>query len=279
MATRTDNSETEQPGGRAGQAAENLYKQARMPLVAALGAGEVAAHAVADSVHRVREQLNEHAGSARETVSELPSDLGELRDRIRSGDLRELLDNYRDSAAKLYGYFGERGEDALQRLRAQPGVRSAKSQVEHAQERFEGAVGEARELADDVLGRVSTTTRSSGEKAARTTETVAEESAETVRETGKRAASETRGATRRTANRASTAKSGDRTGSGSSGRTGSASGSSAGGSSAGGSSGSGSSASGSSGGGSRSGGQRGSTAGRNNPSKQPKSAARNKEQS
>ncbi|SFT60838.1 heparin binding hemagglutinin HbhA [Actinopolyspora lacussalsi subsp. righensis] len=274
MATRTENSDTEQPGGRAGQAAEGLYKQARMPLVAALGAGEVAAHAVADSVHRVREQLNEHAGSARETVSELPSDLGELRERIRSGEVRELLDGYRDSAARLYGYFSERGEDALQRLREQPGVRHAKSQVEHAQERFEGAVGEARELADDVLGRVSTTTRSFGEKAARTTRTVAEETAgtvreagaeaaraaeetaETVRETGERAASETRGATRRTANRASAAKSGGRGGSASGG-----------------------SASGGSGSGSRSGGQRGSSGSRNNPSKQPRSAARNKEQS
>ncbi|MGJ7905743.1 hypothetical protein ACOQFL_04600 [Actinopolyspora sp. H202] len=274
MATRTDNSETEQPGGRAGQAAEGLYKQARMPLLAALGAGEIAAHAVADSVHRVREQLNEHAGSARETVNELPSDLGELRDRIRSGDLRELLDSYRDSAARLYGYFGERGEDALQRLREQPGVRLAKSQVEHAQERFEGAVGEARGLADDVLGKVGTTTRSFGEKAARTTETVAEETAETVRETGGRAASETRGATRRTANRASAAKSGGRSGSGSSGRSGSGSGSSASGSST-----SGSSTSGSSTSGSRSGGQRGSTGSRNNPSKQPRSAARKKEQS
>ncbi|MDP9642854.1 heparin binding hemagglutinin HbhA [Actinopolyspora lacussalsi] len=276
MATRTENSDTEQPGGRAGQAAEGLYKQARMPLVAALGAGEIAAHAVADSVHRVREQLNEHAGSARETVSELPSDLGELRERIRSGEVRELLDGYRDSAARLYGYFSERGEDALQRLREQPGVRHAKSQVEHAQERFEGAVGEARELADDVLGRVSTTTRSFGEKAARTTRTVteetagtvreagaeaaraAEETAETVRGTGERAASEARGATRRTANRASAAKSDGRGGSASGGRSGSTSGGS--------------------GSGSRSGGQRGSSGSRNNPSKQPRSAARNKEQ-
>ncbi|GAB3546112.1 hypothetical protein [Actinopolyspora lacussalsi] len=276
MATRTENSDTEQPGGRAGQAAEGLYKQARMPLVAALGAGEIAAHAVADSVHRVREQLNEHAGSARETVSELPSDLGELRERIRSGEVRELLDGYRDSAARLYGYFSERGEDALQRLREQPGVRHAKSQVEHAQERFEGAVGEARELADDVLGRVSTTTRSFGEKAARTTRTVteetagtvreagaeaaraAEETAETVRGTGERAASEARGTTRRTANRASAAKSDGRGGSASGGRSGSTSGGS--------------------GSGSRSGGQRGSSGSRNNPSKQPRSAARNKEQ-
>ncbi|SDP86805.1 heparin binding hemagglutinin HbhA [Actinopolyspora xinjiangensis] len=274
MATRTDGRENERAGGRAGHVAESLYEQARTPLIAALGAGDVAAHAVADSVQKVREQLNEHAGSARETVSEFPTDLGELRDRLRSGELRELVGSYRDSAARLYGYFSERGEDTLRRLRSQPGVQRARSQVEHAQERFEGAVGEARELADDVLGKVSTTTRSFGEKAARTAETVAgetagamretgaeaaEETAETVRETGARAASETRSAARRTADRASGAKTGAK--SGGSGHSGSRSRSGAQG------------GSGSQGG---SGGQRGSTGG-NNPSKQPRSAARGRD--
>ncbi|ASU80343.1 hypothetical protein CDG81_21040 [Actinopolyspora erythraea] len=271
MATGTDDRENEQAGTRTGHVAENLYEQARTPLVAVLGAGDVAAHAVADSVQKVREQLNEHAGSARDTASEFPTDLGELRDRLRSGELRGLIDSYRDSAARLYGYFSERGEDTLRRLRAQPGVQRARTQVEHAQERFEGAVGEARELADDVLGRVSTTTRSFGEKAARTAETVAEETAgaaretgaeaaeaaeetaETVRETGERAASETRSAARRTADRASGAKSGGSGRSGSRSRSGSQGGS------------------GSKGG---SGGQRGSAGGGNNPSKQPRSAAR-----
>lgn len=174
---------------QAGRAAETAYQQARGPLVAALGAGDVAAHAVVETAQRVRDQISDYADAARENTAGAPSDLGELRDRLRSGELRKLLDHYRDSAAQVYGYCGERGERALERLRARPEVRRAGEQVGQAQHRVEEVVDGAWDVADDVLGKVGTTTRSFGERAARTTEDVAEETAERVNEAGDRAAS------------------------------------------------------------------------------------------
>lgn len=197
------------------QSTGTTMEQARTPLLAALGAGDLAAHAVADTVHKVREQLNERAESARAGVNDLPQDLDELRGKLDPAEVRKLVDSYTQSAVQLYGYLAERGEDALGKLRSQP-------QVQRAQERFEGAVGDARDLADDALGKVTTNARSFGEKAARTTEKVADETAqtvqetaedtaETVRETGAQAASTTRSSARRTANRTAAAKSGGTT--------------------------------------------------------------------
>ncbi|NYH78727.1 heparin binding hemagglutinin HbhA [Actinopolyspora biskrensis] len=215
---------------QAGKVAETAYQQARGPLVAALGAGDIAAHAVAETAQRVRDQISDCANAARESTAGTPSDLGELRDRLRSGELRKLLDHYRDSAVQVYGYCGERGERTLEQLRTRPEVQRTRDQVGQAQHRVEEVVDGAWEVADDVLGKVSTTTRSFGEKAARTTENVAEETAEkvneagdraasaaaeasdSVREAGKQAASETRSTARRTAARSSAAKKGGSTG-------------------------------------------------------------------
>ncbi|SDR10191.1 hypothetical protein [Actinopolyspora saharensis] len=197
---------------QAGRVAETAYQQARGPLVAALGAGDLAAHAVAETAQRVRDQLSDYASSARENTAGAPADLGELRDRLRSGELRKLLEHYRDSAAEVYGYCGQRGEQTLERLRARPEVQRTREQVGQAQHRVEEVVDGAWGVADDVLGKVSTTTRSFGERVARTTENVAEETAERVNEAGDRAASETRSAARRTAARSSAAQEDDSTG-------------------------------------------------------------------
>ncbi|WP_033374836.1 hypothetical protein [Actinopolyspora halophila] len=214
---------------QAGRAAETAYQQARGPLVAALGAGDVAAHTVVETAQRVRDQISDYANAARENTAGTPSDPGALRDRLRSGELRKLFDHYRDSAVQVYGYCGERGERTLERLRTRPEVQRTREQVGQAQHRVEEVVDGAWEVADDVLGKVSTTTRSFGEKAARTTEDVAEGTAERmseagdraasaaaeasdgVREAGKQAASETRSAARRTAARSSAAKKGGST--------------------------------------------------------------------
>ncbi|WP_211212879.1 hypothetical protein [Actinopolyspora mortivallis] len=167
MTTRQDEQTRRDDQGRtgngAGRTAESLYHQARTPLLAALGAGDIAAHAVMETAQRVRDQITEYAGSARGQGSGQHLDLGELRERLRAGQLRELLDHYRDSAVRFYGYCGQRGERTLERLRNQPGVRRAEDQVGQAQHRVEEVVDEARELADDVLGRVSTVTRQFGE--------------------------------------------------------------------------------------------------------------------
>lgn len=202
---------------QAGHALEGAVHHARTPLMAALGAGDIAARTVADTVKQVRDQINESAGTAREGIGEIPGELYSMRYRLDPAELRKLIDSYTNSAVRIYGDLAHRGEDAFGRLREQPRVQRAVDQVGNAQERFEGAVGDARGLADDVLGRVTTTTRSYGEKAARKTESTAngaaatvrstaEDTADTVQDAGAKAASTTRSTARKTANRTAAAK-------------------------------------------------------------------------
>lgn len=105
-------------------------EQARTPLLAALGAGDVAARALLDTLNRLREQ----ADSAR---AELANDPAELRKR---------LDEYAQSAARLYGYLAERGEETLSRIRA------AQQESCPAQARSEEPADESADISDDVLG-------------------------------------------------------------------------------------------------------------------------------
>ena len=192
---------------QAAKAIGGAVEQARTPILAALGAGDLATHAVVDTLHKVRTQINERASSAKAGVNDLPSDLGELREKLDPAELRKLVDSYTKSAVKIYNSLADRGEDTLGRLRSQPQVQRAWSQMETAQGRVEGAVEDVRELADDVLGRVTRSTRSFGEKAAQTTEQVADEAGEAVKEAGTKAASTTRSTARKTASRTAAAKS------------------------------------------------------------------------
>ncbi|MER7013239.1 hypothetical protein ABT324_17615 [Saccharopolyspora sp. NPDC000359] len=127
-------------------------EQARTPLLAALGAGDLAAQALLEAVGKVRTQLNERAEAARQ---ELPNDLEELRGKLDPAELRKRVDAYSQTAKQLYDYLAERGEETLHRLQDQPQVKKAWSQVGTAQDRVEETVGEVRDLADDVLGKVS----------------------------------------------------------------------------------------------------------------------------
>lgn len=184
---------------KARAAVANAFEQARTPLLAALGAGDVAAQAVIDAITKLRTQVND-----------LPTDATELRGKLDPAELRKLADQYADAAIKLYQYLSEHGEETLAKLRSQPQVKRAVEQFDQAaqaaQQRAESAVGDARELADEVLGRVVRRTRSTGEKTARTVESVADDAAEQVREAGDKAAHEVRSTSRKAANRTSTAR-------------------------------------------------------------------------
>lgn len=202
---------------QAAEALSGAAEQARTPLLAALGAGDLAARTVLDAVHKVRTEINERTESARSGTGDLPGDLNELRERLDPAELRKQVDQCAKSAVELYGYLADRGQDALGRLQAQPPVDRARSQAGTAQGRAAEAVGEVRDLADDVLGKVSRSTRSFGEKAARATEDAAgeaaravqdaaDEAADTVRDAGTRTASETRSTARKAANRTESAQ-------------------------------------------------------------------------
>ena len=150
-----------------GQAVDAL----RTPLLAALGAGDLATQAVRDAVNKTRTRVNEGADAAKGAVDELPRDLAGVRERLDPAELRKLVDEYTDAAQKLYQKLADQGEDALTKLRAQPQVGKALDQLEEAiatlQHRVGDVAGDAREIAEEVLAKVTRQTRSVGEKTAR----------------------------------------------------------------------------------------------------------------
>ncbi|TDD43147.1 hypothetical protein [Saccharopolyspora elongata] len=137
---------------QAAHALGEAVEQARTPLLAALGAGDLAAQALVEAVNKVRTQLNERAEAARQ---DLPADFGELRDKFDPAELRKRVDAYSQTAKNLYDYLAERGEETLHRLQDQPQVKKVWDQVGTAQGKVEDTVDEVRDLADDVLGKVS----------------------------------------------------------------------------------------------------------------------------
>ena len=187
------------------EALSTAVDQVRTPLLAALGAGDLATQAVVDAVNKARHRVNERAEAAKGAVEELPGDLAGLREKLDPAELRKLVDEYTEAAQKLYQRLTDAGEDALSKLRAQPQVKKALDQLEEAiatlQDRVGDVAGDARELADDLLARVSRRTRSVGEKTARGVKKVAAEVAEDVQEAGDEVAHEVRSASRKAANR------------------------------------------------------------------------------
>ena len=84
-----------------GEAAE----LARTPLLAAIGAGDLAARAVVESLTKLREQVNERTEAAR---TDLPRDFGQLRERLDPAELRKRVDSYAESARQLIDYLAGR---------------------------------------------------------------------------------------------------------------------------------------------------------------------------
>ena len=198
-------------GEQAKAVVTTAFEQVRTPLLAAIGVGDVATQAVIDAVSKARTQFTERAEQARSVVDDLPTDVTSLREKLDPAELRKLVDTYPEAAVKLYQYLTEHGEQAVDRLRSQPQFKKAVEQFDQAaqaaQHRAEAAVEDARELADEVLGKVTRRTRSTGEKTARTVTKVADEVAEDVHEAGEQVAHEVRSTTRKAANRTSSARS------------------------------------------------------------------------
>ncbi|MGH3763002.1 hypothetical protein [Actinophytocola sp.] len=192
------------------KAGEHAVEALRTPLLAALGAGDLATQAVRDAMNKTRTRVNEGTGAAKDAVDELPRDLAGVREKLDPAELRKLVDEYTEAAQKLYHKLADQGEDTLHKLRAQPQVRKALDQLEEAiatlQERVGDVAGDARELADEVLAKVTRQTRSVGEKTARRAEKTGAEAAEAVEEAGEDVAREVRSASRKAASRTAPSK-------------------------------------------------------------------------
>lgn len=143
----------------------------KAPLLAAVGAADLALERVNEIVATLRERAGEARTDANTRVGEtrarvnrlqedLPSQFGELRERLSSDELRKFAETYADAAQTTYNKLVERGEAAIERLRTQPGLTEAAGRVE-------GYTDQAVELTQEALGNVAAQTRAVGERAAK----------------------------------------------------------------------------------------------------------------
>lgn len=152
--------------------AENTnIEDLRAPLLAALGAADLALATVNDLIASLRERAEETRVETRTRVEErrarltklqedLPEQFTELRDKFTTDELRKAAEGYLEAATSRYNELVERGEAALQRLRSQ-------TAFEDASARAEGYVDQAVELTQEALGTVASQTRAVGERAAK----------------------------------------------------------------------------------------------------------------
>ena len=167
----------------------------KAPLLAAVGAADLALERVNEIVATLRDRAGEARTDAEARVEEsraritklqedLPTQFGDLRDRLSSEELRKFAESYAETAQTTYNKLIERGEVALERLRNQPALEEAAGRV---QTRTDQAV----ELTQEALGNVASQTRAVGERAAKLVGVElpkkAQKAAAPVKETAKKA--------------------------------------------------------------------------------------------
>ncbi|MBF6464502.1 heparin-binding hemagglutinin [Nocardia beijingensis] len=145
------------------------------PLLATVGAGDALYAAVNDVFAQVRERasatevqarvegarerfanvpadVQSQFDSLRERLSvlpsELPDDLAELREKFTAEELRALAEKYYRQALDIYADLAARGEETIERLRANQAVEERIGKVETL-------YGDAVSRAEDVVGRVN----------------------------------------------------------------------------------------------------------------------------
>jgi heparin binding hemagglutinin HbhA len=143
----------------------------KAPLLAAVGAADLALERVNEIVGTLRERAGEARTDTQARVEEsrarltklqedLPTQFGELRERLTSEELRKVAESYAEAAQTRYNKLVERGEAALERIRNAPAL-------EEGRERVERYSDQAVELTQEALGNVATQTRAVGERAAK----------------------------------------------------------------------------------------------------------------
>jgi heparin binding hemagglutinin HbhA len=143
----------------------------KAPLLAAVGAADLALERVNEIVATLRDRAGEARSDAEARVEEsrarltklqedLPTQFGELRERLTSDELRKVAESYAEAAQTRYNDLVERGEAALERLRNT-------NALEEGRERVERYSDQAVELTQEALGNVATQTRAVGERAAK----------------------------------------------------------------------------------------------------------------
>lgn len=148
-------------------AENNTVEDLKAPLLAAVGAADLALATVNEILTTLRERaelagdrMDDRRAALTRLQEELPKKTEELRGKLSTEELRKAADEFLGDATVTYNSLVERGGAALERLMGQPEFKDAAGRVE-------GYVDQAVELTQDALGNVSAQTRAVGERAAK----------------------------------------------------------------------------------------------------------------
>jgi heparin binding hemagglutinin HbhA len=179
---------------------EAAFDQVRQPFLAALGLSDLATQTTVNTVNKALAPLEGSGTKSQENAdvsawrkhladSEFGKlfDPNELRRFFDPEELRELADAYLKAANELYQYLADQGETALGKLREQAGVGNVLDQVDEFYSGAQARVDEAWSAAEDMLGGLTRSTRSAGEKAARAAERAGTEASEATQQAGEKA--------------------------------------------------------------------------------------------
>ena len=146
---------------------ENTIEDLKAPLLAAVGAADLALATVNEILNALRERaevagdrMDDRRAALTRLQEELPKRTEELRGKLTSEELRKAADEFFVDATETYNTLVARGEAALERLKGQP-------EFKEAADRVETYVESAVELTQEALGNVSAQTRAVGERAAK----------------------------------------------------------------------------------------------------------------
>jgi heparin binding hemagglutinin HbhA len=184
---------------KTGMSMNDAMRQIWAPFYAMVGAGDMAAEAVREYLNKARAKGKEAAEATADTttgtgtgttvydtqhkltqlqerllelrsqfftkVGQMPTDVAGWRAKLDPSDMRQAMENYAQALQELYTSLTSRGEQAIEKFRQQ-----TREQVgaagETAEERLSRFVADARELTDEVLGRMGRRTRSAGDTSA-----------------------------------------------------------------------------------------------------------------
>lgn len=169
---------------QAAKTAAERAEVARTPLLAVLGAGDLAVTTVAKAVADARARAATQREEAQQRVADVQHRVADLPNRFKTDEVRKAVTELRTQAEKAYADFAARGEQAWGKIRTQPQVKQAIETLESYTEKFDARVDDlvddAHDAAEKALGAVTRQSRSTGEKVARTTQRFAATAAEAV---------------------------------------------------------------------------------------------------
>ena len=146
---------------------ENTIEDLKAPLLAAVGAADLALATVNEILNTLRERaevagdrMDDRRAALTRLQEELPKRTEELRGKLTSEELRKAADEFFVDATETYNTLVARGEAALERIKGQ-------QEFKDAADRVETYVESAVELTQEALGNVSAQTRAVGERAAK----------------------------------------------------------------------------------------------------------------